>query len=289
MVWLLAARPRTLPAAVVPVAVGTALAVRAGQAQVIPALLCGAFALLVQVGTNFANDYFDFIKGADTAARVGPIRVVAAGLVSLRAMRWAIAATFLLAFLVGLNLVFYGGWWLVAVGLASIVFGLGYTAGPYPLAYHSLGDLFVFLFFGLVAVSFTFYVQAGFFVHEVWLAGAAIGGLATNILVVNNLRDRKTDAGAGKHTLVVRFGRRAALFQYAGGLALAGAVPAALVWWAGYGAPVLLPLFLAPFGCRLQLCLIRATSGADFNSLLARTGAFLLAYGAAFAGGLLLA
>ena len=286
-VWLLAARPKTLPAALVPVAVGTAFAMRIGEGQMIAALLCLGFAILVQIGTNFANDYFDFVKGADTSDRIGPTRVTAAGLVEPRAMRVAIAVVFGLAFLLGLNLVNYGGWWLVLVGLACIILGLGYTAGPYPLAYNSLGDLFVFIFFGLVAVGFTFYVQAGFFTFEPLLAGAAVGALATNLLVVNNLRDRPTDGLAGKNTLVVRFGRRAALSQYAAGLSVAFLAPAILIMLPGYGASVLLPLILAPVGWRLHRLLRRAKSGAEYNVVLAKTGAFLLAYGAFFTAGLL--
>lgn len=285
-IWLTAARPRTLAAAVVPVAVGTALAARVDDWRAIPALLCLAFALLVQIGTNFANDYFDFVKGADTADRVGPTRVVAAGLVSLEAMRWAIAAAFVLAFLVGVNLVVYGGWWLVIVGASSILCGLAYTAGPFPLAYNSLGDLFVFIFFGLVAVGFTFYVQTNFFATEVWLAGAAIGALAVNILVVNNLRDRETDARAGKNTLVVRFGPAFGLIQYVAGLALAAVAPVVL-FLLGHGAGVLLPLILAPAGVLLVAHLKRASSGPDFNLALARTGFFLLAYGISLSAGLL--
>lgn len=283
----MAARPRTLAAAVVPVAVGTSFAMRLDVWQTVPALLCLGFALLVQVGTNFANDYFDFVKGADTPDRVGPTRVVASGLVSLHAMRRAIAVTFVLSFLVGINLVFYGGWWLVPVGMTSILFGVAYTAGPYPLAYNGLGDLFVFVFFGLVAVGFTFFTQALFFTWEIWIAGAAIGALATNILVVNNLRDRDTDAKAGKRTLVVRFGRRFALLQYAGGLLVSAAVPIVL-FLGGYGAPVLLPLVLAPAGYLLFEVLSRAEPGATFDAALARTGAFLLFYGMLFSAGVLL-
>lgn len=271
----------------VPVAVGTSLAARIESWQWLPALLCLGFALLVQVGTNYANDYFDFIKGADTPDRVGPARVVAAGLVSLRAMRRAIVIAFVLAFLVGINLVFYGGWWLVGVGVASIIFGLAYTAGPFPLAYNGLGDLFVFVFFGWIAVIFTFYVQTGVFAGEAWLAGAAVGALATNILVVNNARDRETDVRAGKNTLVVRFGRRFALIQYATSVVIAAAVPV-IFWSLGYGEWILLPLlFLPPAGVLLHRFRV-ADSGAESGAVLGKTGAILMIYGLLFSVGLLL-
>ena len=160
-VWVEAARLRTLPAAIIPVLVGTALAASQGAANYTAAALCLSFALLVQIGTNYANDYYDFIHGADTAQRVGPRRAVAAGLVSPAAMRRAMALIMIVAFLVGLGLIRFGGWWLLPIGVGSILCGIAYTGGPYPLGYNGLGDIFVFLFFGLVAVTTTYYVQAG--------------------------------------------------------------------------------------------------------------------------------
>ncbi len=160
-IWLAAARPRTLPAAVAPVLVGSALAWRDGVFDARAAGLCLVFGLLVQIGTNFANDYFDFVKGADTAARVGPRRAVAAGLIAPATMRAAMWAVFAAAFASGLGLIVWGGPWLVVIGVASIVCGIAYTGGPWPLGYHGLGDVFVFVFFGLVAVGATYFVQAG--------------------------------------------------------------------------------------------------------------------------------
>lgn len=290
LVWLLAARPKTLAAAAVPVAVGTALAVRLETWQAFPALLCLSFALLVQVGTNFANDYFDFLKGADTPGRLGPARMVASGLISLAAMRRAIGVAFVLAFLAGIPLVFYGGWWLVVIGVASIVFGLAYTAGPWALAYNGLGELFVFLFFGWVAVAFTFYVQAGVFAWETLLLGAGVGALATNILAVNNARDFQTDALADKKTLVVRFGRDFAWKEYATSLAVAGAVPI-LLWWLGFGAAVLLAALPVLFGVRLFFRFKTAIAtgfGSGSETLLGKTAALLFAYGLLLSIGLLL-
>jgi 1,4-dihydroxy-2-naphthoate octaprenyltransferase len=222
-IWISAARPRTLPAAIAPVLAGSALAWREGMFKEPAALACLGFALLVQIGTNFANDYYDFVKGADTAERVGPRRAVASGLVAPAVMRVAMWIVFALAFAVGLTLLRHGGWPLLVVGVVSIASGVAYTGGPFPLGYHGLGDVFVFIFFGLVAVGVTFFVQAGHVSAEALLAGAAIGALATNILLVNNYRDVDTDAKAGKRTLVVRFGKSFARAQFAAahGVALA--------------------------------------------------------------------
>jgi 1,4-dihydroxy-2-naphthoate octaprenyltransferase len=214
-IWIDAARPRTLPAAVAPVLTGSALAWRAGEFKAPAALACLGFALLVQIGANFANDYYDFVKGADTAERVGPRRAVAAGLVAPATMRAAMRLVFVLAFLVGLSLLRYGGWPLLVVGVASITSGVAYTGGPFPLGYHGLGDVFVFIFFGLVAVGVTYFVQTGHLSPAALLAGGGIGALAANILLVNNYRDVGTDAKAGKRTLVVRWGKGFARAQFA--------------------------------------------------------------------------
>jgi 1,4-dihydroxy-2-naphthoate polyprenyltransferase len=193
-IWFLATRPRTLPAAVAPVLAGSALAWHDG-AFIWPATLsCLLFALLIQIGTNFANDYYDFIKGADTAERVGPRRAVAAGLVKPHIMKLAMVLVFALAFAVGLTLLKYGGWPLLAIGVTSIVCGVAYTGGPYPLGYNGLGDIFVFVFFGLVAVCSTYFVQAGRIGIDAPVVATGIGALAANILVVNNYRDVETDA-----------------------------------------------------------------------------------------------
>jgi 1,4-dihydroxy-2-naphthoate octaprenyltransferase len=286
-VWLEAARPRTLPAAVAPVAVGSALAAHDGAFAPGAALLCLGFALLVQIGTNFANDYYDFVHGADHAGRVGPVRAVAAGLVAPATMRRAMWLVFAAAFLVGLGLLARGGPWLLAVGLASIACGIAYTGGPYPLGYHGLGDLFVFLFFGLVAVAATYFVQAGALAGRVLPAAAAVGLLAANILVVNNYRDIDSDGAAGKRTLAVRFGRGFARAQYA--LSLAGALAAPLVYWAlGYKAWCLLPCLLAPLAWALVRRLGAAAAPRELIALLGATGQFLALYAGLFALGCLL-
>ena len=233
-VWILAARPKTLPAAVAPVLLGCSLAVREELFRVAPALLCLFFALLVQIGTNFANDYFDYLKGADSGDRSGPARAVASGLVEPPAMKCAFLFVFLLAFIVGTGLIYYGGSWLFVVGAASVVSGIAYTGGPFPLDYHGLGDLFAFVFFGIVAVTVTFYVQSGYFSVSSLLPAVAAGSLVTNILVVNNYRDVETDRRVGKKTLAVRFGRRFALLEYQMNCLIALVAPIVL-WRIGFG------------------------------------------------------
>lgn len=286
-VWVEATRPRTLPAAVAPVLVGTALAWHDGAFQAGAALLCLGFALLVQVGTNFANDYYDFRRGADTAARVGPRRAVAAGLIAPEVMYRAMLAVFAAAFLVGLGLIAWGGPWLIAIGVASIVCGIAYTGGPWPLAYHGLGDLFVFLFFGLVAVGGTYLVQAGHWPLQALLAGVAPGLLAANILVVNNYRDVETDAAANKRTLVVRWGRPAARWQFNLSLGLAMLVPAGFLLL-GHGPAVLLPLVLAPLGWKHSRRLAAGGSASELIALLGDTGKLLALHALLFGAGLVL-
>jgi 1,4-dihydroxy-2-naphthoate octaprenyltransferase len=241
------------------------------------ALACLGFALLIQIGTNFANDYYDFMKGADTAERVGPRRAVASGLVAPQAMKVAMAGVFAAAFLVGLTLLNYGGWPLFAIGVASIVCGVAYTGGPFPLGYNGLGDLFVFVFFGLVAVGATYFVQAGKISPDVTVASVAIGLLAANILVVNNYRDAETDAKAGKRTLVVRLGRGAARAQFGVSLAIALAIPFVLVA-RGHRPWALLPVALGPIAWRHTRRLAEGKSPAELIALLGDTGKFLALY-----------
>lgn len=286
-IWVSAARPRTLPAAVAPVVVGSALAWHVGRFDPIAAALCLGFALLVQIGTNFANDYFDFVKGADTEHRVGPRRAVAAGLVAPGVMKRAMIGVFAAAFLLGLTLIHWGGPWLIAVGVVSILSGAAYTGGPWPLGYHGLGDVFVFIFFGLVAVGVTFFVQAGRIDPEALLVAVPIGLLTANILVVNNYRDVETDAVAGKHTLVVRFGRRFARWQFAWSLVLALALSPVL-FWRGYSAAVFLPWLLIPIGWRDCVRLRTRTAPGELIALLGDTGRLLVLYALLLGLGLVL-
>jgi 1,4-dihydroxy-2-naphthoate octaprenyltransferase len=282
--WIGAARLRTLPAAVVPVVVGTACAAATGRVAWGAALAALGGALAIQIGTNFANDVFDAERGADGPDRIGPVRAVSAGLISAGAMKRAMIAAFAVATLLGIYLATVAGWPVVAIGVASIVSGIAYTGGPWPLGYHGLGDLFVLVFFGFVAVCGTVYVQLGAVPCLAFAAALPVGALATAILVVNNVRDRATDARAGKRTLAVRFGRTAALVEYTALLVLAYAVPLALALggrpWAA------LPLVSAPLAIIRLRAVLAATDGPSFNRCLAGTAQLLLAHGALFAAGL---
>jgi 1,4-dihydroxy-2-naphthoate octaprenyltransferase len=284
-IWIGAARPRTLPAAFAPVVVGSALAWHDGVFQLAAAALCLGFSLLVQIGTNFANDYYDFIRGADTAARVGPRRAVAAGLIAPSTMKAAMIGAFAAAFCVGLGLVAWGGPWLIAIGIASILCGVAYTGGPFPLAYHGLGDVFVFVFFGLVAVGGTYFVQADRLVFDAVLAGVPMGLLAANILVVNNYRDVETDAAANKRTLVVRLGRRAARIQFNLSLVIAFALPV-LFLIRGFRPWCLLPLALVPIGWSHARRLRESKTPGELIALLGATGKLLALYALLFGLGL---
>lgn len=282
--WLLASRPATLTAALVPVAVGTACAQAVGGVRWAPALAALAGAIWIQIGTNFANDVFDAEKGADTDERLGPTRAVASGLISAASMRRAMVLAFGLATLAGAYLVFVGGWPIVAIGLASVLSGVAYTGGPYPLGYHGLGDLFVMVFFGFVAVAGTAYVQVGQVPPLAWAAAVPVGALATAILVVNNLRDRETDVRAGKRTLAVRFGRGGAIAEYVVLILASYAVPVAL-WVSGRSAWVLLPALTLPWGARLVAQVARR-EGRPLNDTLASTAQLLLVFGLLFAAGI---
>ncbi|MGF1448075.1 MAG: 1,4-dihydroxy-2-naphthoate polyprenyltransferase [Opitutales bacterium] len=286
--WVLAARPRTLGAAVAPVMVGTVLAYAAGQFEPIAAVLCLLFAVLIQVGTNYANDYFDAVKGADTPERAGPTRAVAAGLIAPQTMKRGAFGVLAVAFLVGMGLVPFGGWWLVGVGVVSVISAVAYTAGPLPLAYVGLGDVFVFIFFGLVAVGFTYFVQVGSFSEEAWLAGACCGALAVNILVVNNVRDRISDEKVGKRTLAVRFGRMFSIIQFSLANLLASFVPVYLYVRGDFGPWILLPVPLYFLGSLQRMGLLRAKTREQYGRLLSRAALTLVLWSVLFTGGVLI-
>jgi 1,4-dihydroxy-2-naphthoate octaprenyltransferase len=283
--WVLAARPATLTAALTPVMVGTAVAQASGGARPGPALAALFGAFMLQITSNLANDVFDHEKGADTHERLGPTRAVAAGLLTPRQVRAGMLVAILLAFLAGTYLVTVGGWPVVVIGLCSILSAVAYTGGPYPLGYHGLGDLFVMIFFGFVAVCGTVFVQTGAVPALAWLASVPVGAIATAVLVVNNVRDRETDVKAGKRTLAVRLGRRAGVAEYAALLALAYAAPVAAVLWARRAPWALLPLVTLPLALRLVRKLA-TEEGRPLNACLTGTAKLLLAYGALFAGGL---
>ncbi|MDB4961701.1 MAG: 1,4-dihydroxy-2-naphthoate polyprenyltransferase [Myxococcales bacterium] len=284
--WIAAARLRTLPAAVVPVAVGTAVVAAVGRVAWCPALAALAGSIAIQIGTNFANDVFDAEKGADTPERIGPLRAVSAGLITGAAMKRAMIIAFAIAAAFGLYLVSVAGWPIVAIGLASIAAGIAYTGGPWPLGYHGLGDVFVLAFFGFVAVCGTAFVQLGTVPCLAVWAAIPVGTLATAIIVVNNVRDRVGDARAGKRTLAVRFGRRAAIVEYAVLLLVAYAVPIGLAI-AGRGWAAL-PVLTVPLALTRLRALLAAVDGPEHNRLLAATAQLLMIHGALFATGLAL-
>ncbi|ELZ60911.1 1,4-dihydroxy-2-naphthoate octaprenyltransferase [Haloferax sp. ATCC BAA-644] len=299
----MASRPQTLPAAAAPVVVGTAVAVHADLFAPLPALAALVGALLIQVGTNFANDYYDAVQGADTEAREGFTRVTAGGLIPPSEVKRAMYLTFAAAVLLGTYLVYVGGVAILVIGLLSVASGIAYTGGPYPLGYHGLGDLFVFVFFGLVAVVGTFYVQAasvlaaplsvgipaGTVTLVAVLASLPIAAISTNILVVNNVRDKEEDATTGKRTLAVRFGYGFARAEYVAMLALAYAVPVYLWTRAGFDWYVLLPVFSMPVAARIARTVVTETEGEKLNPALEDTGKLLALYAVLFSVGLVLA
>ena len=298
--WLMAARPQTMPAAISPVLVGVGVAVHEGLFAPLPAAAALLGAILIQIGTNFANDYYDAVQGADTEEREGFIRVTAGGIIEPAAVKRAMWLTFAAAILVGSYLVYVGGVPILVIGLLSVASGIAYTGGPYPLGYHGLGDLFVFVFFGLVAVTGTVYVQAAATVAGVpiglpegtvpalaLLSSLPMAGLTTNVLVVNNVRDKEEDSKTGKRTLAVRFGYGVCRAEYVAMLALAYAVP---VWLflGEFGPAVLLPLLSLPFAAVVARTVLTQTSGEALNPALERTGQLLALYAVLFTAGLIL-
>jgi len=286
-IWTLAARPKTLPAAAAPVIVGTAVAFSQGVFSPGPALAALLAALLIQIGTNFANDLFDFKKGADTAGRLGPLRVTQAGLLSPRQVMVGMWLTFGVSALLGLYLIAVGGWPILVIGALSILAGIAYTGGPFPLGYNGLGDLFVFIFFGLLAVCGTYYVQAGAVSLPVIWASVPMGLLATNILVVNNLRDIDTDRAAGKKTLAVRLGPAGAKAEYLLLLGLSYLVPL-FMWLAGIASVWVMLTWLSLPLLKPVLHLVLNETGRPLNKALAGTARLELLYSFLFSVGMII-
>jgi 1,4-dihydroxy-2-naphthoate octaprenyltransferase len=284
--WLLAARPATLWAAVVPVVVGTAAAQRDGDFRMPVLVLALAVSLLLQIGTNLANDVFDFERGADSGERLGPPRVTQTGLLSPGDVRRGMLATFAAAAAIGLGLTYWGGWPIVVVGALAIIAGIAYTGGPWPTGYHGLGDVFVFCFFGLVAVAGTYYLHTDTLSWPAIVAAIPVGLLITAILVVNNLRDIETDARTGKRTLAVRIGDRATRVEYAalvvGAYVLTIVMAAAWSWW------LLLPLVSTPAAMRVAAPVVGGARAGALNVALKRTAQLQLLFGLLLALGFLL-
>ncbi|MEO8233407.1 MAG: 1,4-dihydroxy-2-naphthoate polyprenyltransferase [Ignavibacteriota bacterium] len=285
--WLLASRPKTLPAAVVPVMVGSALAIYQGiffPAYSIIALLCS---LLIQIGTNFANDLHDHLKGSDTKERKGPQRVLASGLISVKEMEWGIFFIFFLAFLLGLYLVYSVGLIILWIGVFSIVAGLAYTAGPFPLAYNGLGDLFVFIFFGIVGTVGTYYLHVQQFNSLAFLISLPVGGLITNILIVNNYRDIEEDKSNGKNTLAVLFGKEFSRFEYVFFILVSFFVPFLLHFKYDFNFWVFLPYITLPVAITL-VKMIYAFNGVQLNKTLELTAKFSALFGLLLSIGIIL-
>ena len=286
-IWWLAIRPRTLPAAASGVVMGCALAWHDGVFQWLPALAALLIALLLQIGSNVANDVFDFERGADTAERMGPLRVTQAGLLTPAQVKRGLIVIFVFAAMLGLYLAALRGWTVIWIGVAAMISAVAYTGGPFPLGYHGLGDIFVFIFFGLAAVAGTYFVQAGFVSDVAWWMSVPIGLIVTAILVVNNLRDLESDRKAGKHTLAVRFGENGAKAEYILCLGIAYLV-----------VPLLILLKMMPLGAMLcwlslpiairTLRVVFTQTGRPLNAALAGTGQTALLFSLFFWIGLLL-
>lgn len=284
-IWIHAARPKTLTAGIAPVLIGTAMAYadEAFEPTIFAAIMFAA--LMIQVGTNFANDYYDFMKGADTEERTGPIRATQAGLVSPAAMKKAFLITFGLALAAGLYLVWHGGAVIIGIGLASIACGLLYTAGPLPLGYLGLGDFFVLLFFGPVAVGGTYYLQTGQVNAMVILAGLSPGLISTALLAINNIRDYSTDKMAGKKTLVVRLGTSFGIIEYHLCVIAACLIPVFLTLHTHAHPFCNLALVTLLFAWRPMKVLRQNPDSAALNNLLAQTGRLVLIYSVLFSIG----
>jgi 1,4-dihydroxy-2-naphthoate polyprenyltransferase len=285
--WLMAARPRTLIASLMPVALGAAYAATLRSVDTQLLLFIFASALCIQIGTNLANDYSDFKKGADAGKRLGPTRVTQSGLLEPGQVMRGAWTCFFLAVLFGVPLMMKGGWPIVGIGALSILFGWMYTGGPYPLGYHGLGELFVFLFFGVAAVTGTSYVLVGWWTWQSAILAVCPGLFAVAILVVNNVRDIESDRKAGKFTLAARFGRSFGRMEYVICMAVAMLIPVA--FFLLNGKPyVLFPLLMIPVAYKPFKLMLTKTDGPSLNKALAETAKFELVFGAFFVIGLLI-
>jgi len=286
-IWMLASRPKTLPAAASGVVTGTALALRDGQFRFGPSLAALFVALLLQIGSNLANDVYDYERGADSGERHGPMRVTQAQLLTPKQVKAGMWAVFGLSGLLGLYLTFVAGWVVILIGLAAILSAIAYTGGPFPLGYYGLGDLFVFIFFGVAAVSGTYFVQAGSVSAQAWWMSLPIGWLIVDILVVNNLRDINADRTAGKHTLAVRFGEQGARVEYIILLVASYLLLPVLALFGILPWTSLLAWFSLPLAWRTLQIVLRK-DGPPLNAALAGTGQTTLVYSLLFFVGMLL-
>ncbi len=287
-IWLISIRPKTLPAACAPVIIGLSLAYQEVMINAWAAIFTMITAILIQIGTNLANDYYDYIKGKDTHLRVGPVRATQAGLVSKREMKTAFIITFSLAGLCGIYLIFIGGLPILIIGVLSITFGILYTAGPFPLGYNGLGDLFVFLFFGPVAVMGTYYLQTSHINLTTLIASIPAGFLSVAILVANNLRDYQSDKQSGKRTLVVKIGYRFGLFQYFFSILISFIFPLILVLMTKNHYYSLLSIFVILLAIKPFRTLLATREPKKIFGVLGQTSLLLFIYSIIFSLGWIL-
>lgn len=286
--WILAARPKTLSASISPVLVGGAMAYHDGFCRPYIWLLTLTAALFIQIGTNYINDYYDFIKGADTKERLGPVRVTQAGLASLKEIKLACVIAFCVAMFLGIFLVYIGGLPIFLIGILAIVSGILYTAGPYALGYLGLGEIFVLFFFGPVAVAGTYYLQSNLYNSATIIAGLAPGFLSVAILTVNNLRDLNQDLLVHKKTLAVRFGKKFAQYEYVVVMALSAVVPLLLCLFWGFSSKILFSSCVLLLGYSSIKTVFSFSDERMLNSVLGQTGKISLLFGVIFSLGYIL-
>jgi len=284
--WVIASRPKTLTAAISPVLLGSALAYNEGNFNIITFIFIIIAACLIQIGTNFSNDLFDYLKGADNNNRLGPSRSMQSGTISKKEMQKAIFLVFIIAIVFGFYLALLGGWVIVLIGLLSIFFGIIYTGGPYPLAYNGLGDIFVFIFFGIIAVSGTHYLYSGNFTINSLILGSGAGCLSTAILVINNLRDIENDKNYGKNTLAVYMGTRFTQFEYVLLIFIAYIIPIYIAFIFGNKASIYIVYFTTPIAIRLIIDVFYKKK-SSLNPTLEGTAKLLFLYSLLFSFGIL--
>lgn len=283
--WIIAFRPKTLSASIAPVFIGTAMAFGDGIQHFPTAIVCLFAALAIQIGTNIANDYYDFKKGADTKERIGPARVTQAGLIQPSTVKQAFIISFSIAALLSVWLIARGGWPIFIIGVLAIASGIFYTAGPRPLGYIGLGDIFVLIFFGPVAVAGTYYVQSFEINMAVILAGFAPGFISVAILTINNLRDINSDKAAGKLTLAVRYGRSFAITEYLTSIIAASLIPVFIYWMIEDRIAILICSALTFAAIPVIKTVCEKTDGPSLNNALAQTGKLLMIYSILFSIG----
>ncbi|MDL2231141.1 1,4-dihydroxy-2-naphthoate polyprenyltransferase [Porphyromonadaceae bacterium OttesenSCG-928-L07] len=284
--WVLAVRPHTLPASASPVIIGSALAVSVHSFHWIPALICLVFALVAQIVSNFANDYFDYKKGIDGEERLGPKRAVAEGWIKPKTMLKATLGLLLADAILGLSLIYYGGWQLIIIGVLIVLFALAYSGGPYPLSSRGLGDVCVLIFFGIVPVGFTYYVQALEWTPAVTFCGIAAGLVITNILVANNYRDRDTDKAAGKKTTIVLFGEKFGRYFYLFN-GFAAVLCCQYFWCTDIVWAAIFPLFFLPIHFFTWRRMVRIYEGKGLVGILKESARNVLLFSILLSAGLI--